>query len=156
MREIKFRAWDADEGRMWYSHENGNAFLDNRNEEHTFYFNFNPKTGNMEAVAESFPYLVASDPFDVYDTDKHYLTIMQYTGFTDKNGKEIYDGDIAKYMQYKTPIVIIWDCKFAAFDFYHVGDEGTRHILSPRIASESIEVIGNTYENPELLEEVMK
>lgn len=125
MREFKFRAWSDETKMMYHSHRPNGTNNPMWSYDSVFRAN-NPKTH-----------------------------IMQYTGLHDKNGKEIYDGDIAKYMQYKTPIVIIWDCKFAAFDFYHVGDEGARHILSPRIASESIEVIGNTYENPELLEEVM-
>ena len=125
MREFKFRAWSDETKMMYHSHRPNGTNNPMWSYDSVFRAN-NPKTH-----------------------------IMQYTGFTDKNGKEIYDGDIAKYMQYKTPIVIIWDWKFAAFDFYHVGDEGARHILSPRIASESIEVIGNIYENPELLEEVM-
>ena len=125
MREFKFRAWSDETKMMYHSHRPNGTTNPMWSYDSVFRAN-NPKTH-----------------------------IMQYTGIKDKSGKEIYDGDIAKYMQYKTPIVIIWNCKFAAFDFYHVGDEGARHILSPRIASESIEVIGNIYENPELLEEVM-
>ena len=67
MREFKFRAWDENEKRMWYSHENNTAFLDKEGEEVTFYFYFSPKTGKMEAVTESFPYLVTDDPFNIYD-----------------------------------------------------------------------------------------
>ncbi len=67
----------------------------------------------------------------------------QFTGLKDKNQKEIYEGDIVKYWGGIAPIVYdkygfaIWnsDC-----DFFDINQP------------ESIEVIGNIFENPELLD----
>lgn len=77
------------------------------------------------------------------------LEIMQFTGLLDKNGKEIYEGDIVTlydpYTKSQHITEVIWDdvnCRFAMkytfvdFDF-SITDE--------------IEVIGNIYENPELI-----
>jgi uncharacterized phage protein (TIGR01671 family) len=66
------------------------------------------------------------------------IKIMQYTGLKDKNGKEIYEGDIVSHKFYNTPVVVEWSGY--GFEF---GD------VSPY--SNSIEVIGNIYQNPELL-----
>lgn len=85
--------------------------------------------------------------------------IMQYTGLKDKNGKEIYEGDIVQWNGWKLgaksvdgsefPLYInpiIWDSKESAFRI-------EESIFSIGIYS-NILVIGNIYENPELLNEV--
>ena len=69
--------------------------------------------------------------------------LMQYTGLKDKNGKKIYEGDILlhedfKYRKQKVYGVMAWDETAAAFtSFYPLFQ---------------FEVIGNIYENPELME----
>jgi len=70
--------------------------------------------------------------------------LMEYTGLKDKNGKEIYEGDIVK-SEYRDNLIIIiikWREKKAQWSIEDFG---------------IVEVIGNIYENPELLdkEEVM-
>jgi len=73
---------------------------------------------------------------------------MQYTGLEDKNGVEIYEGDIARYRQYSNTIVgeIKYRDKFASFMIYNEHFPNTNMRLNM-----DIEVIGNIYENPELL-----
>ena len=74
--------------------------------------------------------------------------IMQFTGLLDKDGKEIYEGDIckAKYAgsserEYKNKIE--WNESECSFSFAN----------APLWAWEKIEVIGNIYQNPELIKQ---
>jgi uncharacterized phage protein (TIGR01671 family) len=69
--------------------------------------------------------------------------IMQYTGLKDKNGKEIYEGDICR-VEY----VGCREIKFEKGGFYF--GEGTP-MSNFSSWSEKIEIIGNIYENPELI-----
>ena len=74
--------------------------------------------------------------------------IMQYTGLKDKNGKEIYEGDIVKGYWYDHPkpevMDIEWSDHFYGFTItkYPLGIHGLH----------DLEIIGNIYQNPELLE----
>lgn len=65
---------------------------------------------------------------------------QQFTGLTDKNGKEIYEGDILKNYYRSEKTIIKWDEKKAQ---YNIGG----------YFNETIEVIGNIYENKELIKE---
>ena len=67
--------------------------------------------------------------------------IMQYTGLKDSKGVEIYEGDIIKYLSSYYGIV-----KFYNGSFVRGNDNGYADI-----DGENSEVIGNIYENPELL-----
>ena len=73
-------------------------------------------------------------------------TLMQYTGLKDKNGKEIYEGDIWETPHGNKGIVIF---RNGAFDFTDITGQ------IPTVSYE-YEVIGNIYENPERLEELEK
>ena len=81
--------------------------------------------------------------YDVTDE----VELMQFTGLYDVNGKEIYEGDIIKhrYFSMKGVAKVYWNDDEACF--LAVEPNGTRVILRP-----NSEVIGNIYENPELLE----
>lgn len=82
--------------------------------------------------------------------DRH-LIWEQSTGLTDKNGKEIYEGDILEFTKDPVQAVVIWnqphaefqikwlDCKVEDSLSWHLHDHG------------GAEVIGNIHENPELL-----
>ena len=78
--------------------------------------------------------------------------LMQYTGLKDKNGKEIYEGDVIKglviSLDQKRTFIIIGVVKYKEYGFYLETREGTYAITD----FEESEVIGNIYDNPELLE----
>ena len=81
-------------------------------------------------------------------------TIGQFTGLTDKNGKKIFEGDIAKMEEYIGTIV--FNKKTCGFEFWFnviVGAYGEKATWARNLAQISrLEVIGNVYDNPELLE----
>ncbi len=87
--------------------------------------------------------------FEEYAPIKHLLSrkgIMQFTGLCDKNGKEIYEGDVWLLQGSDTPRVIVWH-RYGWW-FQYPGSAVTK----PVEWTEDGEVIGNIYENPELLE----
>jgi len=88
--------------------------------------------------------------------DEYEETIMQFTGLKDKNGKEIYEGDILVKDEHKWKV--IWDNKRAAFALWRISPDKRYfdgRIQAPMAMQEYLicetEVIGNIYENPELL-----
>lgn len=77
------------------------------------------------------------------------LTIEQYTGLKDKNGKKIYEGDIVKIEAYSRVFQVVyrkWDCSFV---YENDEDEEIVHMFSG--FPSAYEIIGNIHENPELL-----
>lgn len=86
------------------------------------------------------------------------IHLMQSTGLKDKNGKEIFEGDILTD-GYTTGVIR----NHPTLGFYTVDESSTEGYLSDTVGIEdfeeakefirnSIEIIGNIYENPELLE----
>lgn len=73
--------------------------------------------------------------------------IMQYTGLHDKNGKEIYEGDIVKANFFNKEIT--GKIEFAFGAFFVTGSAVSDNQM---FIFSDYEVIGNIYENPELLE----
>lgn len=90
-------------------------------------------------------------------------TVGQFTGLLDKTEKEIYEGDILGYVpSQKIKKQIGWEAKCACGDMFYdlcgfclkaKGDNGdTRYIQFPDFIPDELEIIGNIYDNPELLE----
>lgn len=89
-----------------------------------------------------------SDCFDFKD-----VILMQSTGIKDKNGKEIFEGDIVDYKGREA--VVKWHGSYASFIYRFV--DGLQERVSEWdplfLACYNFEVIGNIYENPEFLED---
>lgn len=77
-------------------------------------------------------------------------TVGQYIGVDDKNGKEIYEKDIVKVDGKRELFTVVWVCDTARF-----GLQGKDELLYFELGIGSrIEVVGNVYENADLLKEV--
>ena len=78
--------------------------------------------------------------------------LMQHTGVKDKNGVEIYEGDIIRGHtgRYKVDCVVRWSSGNCGFIAVPTITERTYLCLNPG-STKSYEVIGNIYENPELV-----
>ena len=131
-RKIKFRAWDKEENKMWeviaiHFHD-GNLDVELQNKEDNK--NFSHKTIS-------------------YVKDM----IMQYTGLKDKNGKEIYEGDIIRFVNTNFPSNMYCEVKYEISSFILVREYNTMIDLLYYIDTDNIEVIGNIFENPELLKQ---
>jgi len=71
---------------------------------------------------------------------------MQFTGLHDKNGREIYGGDIVRWNE--------WESECVSMNWYSCQDESIfGWIAGNKPLDSKCEVIGNIYENPELLED---
>ena len=72
--------------------------------------------------------------------------LMQFTGLHDKNGKEIYEGDVVEFENYRDGQQYYKARETIRFDLgmFHIYGEPLRNF-------QNIEVIGNIYSNPELL-----
>jgi uncharacterized phage protein (TIGR01671 family) len=121
MRTIKFRAWDT-KFKEWCNY----FYIDNNGNAHT-------KFGSIDDIESNNRYW------------EEYVIINQFTGLTDKNGKEIYEGDICNTRD--GDLLTCYDYNsfiyMVLFSEEHSGVNG--------YSQKELEVIGNIYENPELL-----
>ncbi|GIN60506.1 hypothetical protein J27TS8_04990 [Robertmurraya siralis] len=129
MRDIKFRAWLPTNNRMYEFDEN-------------------------ESLGDHFNRLI-------YGFGKFEL--MQYTGLKDNNGKEIYEGDIIYYNidngvgieHYQARVV--WSENTAEYKnrfewlIIYSDCDGFDDLTRPAAYNSELQVVGNIYENPELV-----
>ena len=87
---------------------------------------------------------------EMFTNDKY---LMQSTGLKDKNDKEIFEGDILDYKGRKA--LVRWHGSYASFIYRFVDELQNRNTeWKPLyLAYMKCEIIGNIYENPELLED---
>ena len=122
MKEIKFRVWNTETNKMI--------------------------TNVKEMGVFALQSIYSIDEFLVIPTNEKY-PLMQYTGLKDKNGVEIYEGDIIKYdfneLNYRIEFL---NAEFIARRFY----ENIENLYPTEFDyGKECEVIGNIYENKELL-----
>lgn len=153
MREIKLRAW----------YPGYTAISDN-------------ETSIPPMMCDVVRFEKTSDYYDTYVLDSHKRTgsslfavpvyrvesdeqqsiIMQYTGIKDTNGKEIYEGDILKF---ETIVLIsktlgeIKEVAYAVVKWAHQGFalDCVSEVRLRTLSIDSGEVVGNIFENPELI-----
>jgi len=124
MREIKFRAWDNENKVMGYF----------------------PNDDNMFEIQDFRGFINCYEFSDIISNVKY--EIMQYTGLKDKNGKEIYEGDVLRYK--KSGLFYKVLCDFECGRYFFVKQEENKIIdISWHI---QMEVIGNIHENPEIID----
>jgi uncharacterized phage protein (TIGR01671 family) len=96
------------------------------------------------------PFIMLRKYGESYEVDEH--TICQCTGLKDKNGKLIWENDIANCLTEDCCGYIGWNESEAGFYFNVLLEDGRfeeEHIYDYQ---DGIEVIGNIFDNPELLE----
>jgi uncharacterized phage protein (TIGR01671 family) len=139
MRDIRFRAWDKYTKQMYE-----NVKLDNNGWELCFTYT---EGGRVKG------YLTRLDK-------KCDVIIMQYTGLKDKkNGKEIYEGDIVIGMHNQVYEIFMNDETYSFSCCIRIGQNGYTFdsnydgtLFIKERAGEELEIIGNIYENSDLLE----
>lgn len=126
MNKLRFRAWDKSEKKM----------------KRVYSIKFNEQ-GEAVSIQDEF-----ADNYETYVTyDVKYYELLQSTGLFDKNGKEIYEGDIVKNEINEVGYIEWSKCRFNFCD-----SVGHFYLFSIG-ARQPFEILGNIYEHPHLLRE---
>ena len=137
MREIKFRAWDVKNKKMIYH------FL---------------LTSKGEFVALRDPMTPDGDDYGTMDFElpsSDGIVLMQFTGLHDKNGKVIYERDVMRWLDMYLEVrwgSVGWVLSGPLFKRFESPDGPCRETNTTGYTTKSV-VIGNVYENPELIAE---
>jgi len=139
MREIKFRAWDKKYNMMIQaeSFQRDQMWISG--------------IGEVFEIGEWSDYGGGGKTED--DCSDQYI-LMQYTGLKDKNGKEIYEGDIISTDLDRPFNIVVFRNGAFMFQCHDNGKDYYDYMFSVDEESdrwEYGEVIGNIYENPELM-----
>ena len=146
-REIKFRTWDT-ENEEYSEWTNRDPFFDTSSGKIFFWERVRKEDGSYDGDI-------------ILEDHGGRFVLQQYTGLKDKNGKEIYEGDIVLYdfdgdsypeEAVKANLTCVYERHNGWFSFNHTAEENENGYLWYEIRNRC-EVIGNIHENPELLKQ---
>ena len=135
MRKRKYKIWDTEENK-WFE---------------PVFEAYNRKIDHLLIGTEGELFRRTFDEFQHESIFPNRYIIVDYTGLKDKSGEEIYEGDIVKWDFASGGGMgdVYW--KESEGGFYHTFTDEDGDVRPSKRLWDIIEVIGNIYENPELL-----